>query len=142
MIKLTDKHREIIEEQVAVFELHHSRVRKKTATSRGKRIWRRHCARELLVEDTKDGTAQSMKPMELWVSRDEYQDFSLEDFRKHIYQEKYRQLAGAYWQQKRNKVAHKEHEERVNRMYHEWRDTKLEEDMNDVNELMKDLDLI
>lgn len=43
---------------------------------------------------------------------------------------------------KHNKVSQKEHEEKAKRMYHEWRDTKLEEDMNDVNELMKDLDLI
>ena len=66
----------------------------------------------------------------LWKSREEYQNFTLEDFRKHVYQEEYRQLAGPYWQKKRNKAALKEHEEQVKKMHQEWHYAKWQNDMD------------
>ena len=57
MVKLTDKHRQQIEENIKLFKLHHSKIERKTATSRGKLFWRHHVANDLLVEDFKSGKA-------------------------------------------------------------------------------------
>jgi hypothetical protein len=75
-----------------------------------------------------------MKPKELWTTHGDYQEFSLDDFRKHVYQEKYRQLAGPYWQKKRNKAAMKVHKKAVDKMYVEWQHTKLENDINEITQ--------
>ncbi len=83
---MADKHQKILKEQAGLFELHLSRVPKKKTTSRGKRFWRHPPTRDRLVEDTQNGNACIMKTTDLWVSREEYKDFSLEDFQKHIYQ--------------------------------------------------------
>ena len=85
---------------------------------------------DLLLEDTKNGKAKKLKRKLLWNSREEYQNFTLEDFWKHVYQEKYRQLAGPYWQKKRNKAALKEHEKRVKKMYQEWHHSKWQNNMD------------
>ena len=57
MIKLTDKHRINIKDDVVVFERHHRKIQKKTVTSRGKLFWGHHAANSLLVEDTKNDKA-------------------------------------------------------------------------------------
>lgn len=137
MIKLTDKHRREIHQNIELFKRHRLKFPKNTASSRGKCIWRDHPASNILVCDTKSGNASKVKPKELWKSREEYQDFSLDDFRKHIYQEKYRQLAGPYWQKKRNKAALKDHEKRVEQMQQEWHHAKWVEDMDSVAEKLK-----
>ena len=61
--------------------------------------------------DEEDGTARSMLPRNLWKSRKEYQDFTLKTFRKHIYQERLKQLAAPYWQHKRNEAGEKKRRE-------------------------------
>ena len=134
MIKLTDKHREQIAQQVDAWQRHRMNCPQRTVSSRGKPIWHRHSARGVLVTDTKSGKAGKMKPKELWLSNEHYQDFSLDDFRRHIYQEKYRQLAGPYWQAKRNKIALKEHYKRVEKLYEEWHEAKHEKDMDHLVE--------
>ena len=124
MIKLTDKHRKRLEENVEMFYRHRQIHPMKTISARGKRIWNNHPAKIQLIEDTRSGKASNTKPMELWKSFEPYQDFSLEDFQKHIYQEQYRQIAGPYWQKKHNKAAQKKHKEEVERLYQEWNDAK------------------
>lgn len=54
-------------------------------TSRGYPFWDTHEASKLLEEDEESGKAKMMKPMELWKSRKEYQNFPLILFRKHIH---------------------------------------------------------
>jgi len=50
--------------------------------------WHRSPAFRLLKQDIDDGKHKQMKPKELYESRPEYHtDFTLEEFRKHIYQE-------------------------------------------------------
>lgn len=139
MVKLTDKHRLDIDINVKLFMEHCIIVPKKSVTSRGKLFWSMHSAKDRLAEDTKSGRTKQMKPKELWKSHDDYQDFSLEDFRKHIYQEKYKQLAGPYWQKKRNKIGLKEHEKTVRKLYQEWHHTKWESDMNDLAQQLKEV---
>ena len=73
-----------------------------------------------------------MTPKDLWESQEDYQAFSVDDFQEHIYQERRKQLAGPYWQQKRNKTAMKEREKKVDEMCHKWIQNKWEEDMNDI----------
>ena len=114
-----------------LFDLHRAGRSKRSISSRGKQIWRDHPAKEKLIEDTKSGRAQELKPKELYESCEEYMHFSLEDFRKHVYQEKYRQIAGPYWQQKRNTAALREQEKKVNELFAEWGESKYDEDLTD-----------
>ena len=83
----------------------------KENTVRGYPFWNNHPASDLLEHDEMDGTAQQMKPVKLWKSRPEYQAFPLSVFRKHIYQERMKQIAAPFWQHKRNKAAKKRLEE-------------------------------
>ena len=61
-----------------------------------------------------------MKPKDLWNMRMEYKDFPLSVFRKHVYQERMKQLAAPFWQHKRNKAAEKTNKEEVQQMGDEW----------------------
>jgi hypothetical protein len=134
MIKLTTTHSKQIKIDVEKWQLQRSVTRKTNATSRGKMFWSSHAAKHQLVADMKCGKASEMRPKDLYKSHNAYQDFSLEDFRKHIYQEKYKQLAGPYWQKKRNKLALKEHLKNVERMYSEFLHTNYEETLDAITE--------
>ena len=105
---------------------------KRTVTNRGKPFWNKdHSANNQLRDDTRSGKTKAMKPKELWESNVIYQDFS-SDFRKHIYQEKYKQLAGPYWQKKRNKAALKKHKEEVRKLHEEALHNKYDGEMDDI----------
>jgi hypothetical protein len=134
MVKLTSKHRKQIEEDVQLWKLQRAVTPRKTTTSRNKLFWSSHPAKQQLIEGTKSGKAASMKPKELYQTQSVYQEFSLKDVRKHIYQEKYKQIAGPYWQMKRNKTALKEHLKNVNRMYDEFMHNNYEETLNVITE--------
>ena len=73
-----------------------------------------------------------MRPKELWESHKDYKAFLLDDFRRHIYQERHEQLAGPYWQQQRNTTATKKQEETVDKMCHEWGENEWDGNMNDI----------
>lgn len=116
MKKLTAKRRGLINEEEKSFQrdmlkmVHHT----SDTTSRGVPFWHTHAASKLLKDDIADemyGVTKRVKPMQLWKARPEYQKFPLGIFRKHIYQERTKQLAAPYWQHKRNKNAQKRHEE-------------------------------
>jgi hypothetical protein len=49
--------------------------------------WHKSDAKRLLKQDVDDGKHKAMKPEALYNMREEYQVFSLETFRNHIYQE-------------------------------------------------------
>ena len=132
MVQLTDKHRKQSNDEVKAFERQCLLFPRKSVTSKGKQFWGDHPAKKRLTEDTLSGKAKTLKPKELWKCHADYQAFSLEDFRKHIYQEKYKQLAGPYWQKKRNKIGQKEHEKIVRKLYQEWHDTKFDEDLDEI----------
>lgn len=134
MVELTDRDRRQTDEEVELFRQHCSHCTKRSVTSRGKPFWQDHAANKQLRDDTRSGKAKQMKPKKLWESNIDYQVFSLEDFRKHVYQERYRQLAGPYWQKKRNKAALKAHEDEVQRLHNECLHNKYEGDMNEIVE--------
>lgn len=60
---------------------------KPTHDVRGYPQWDGHEAHRLLKEDIDNGLHKQMKPKELWDTRDEYKEFPLDVFRKHIHQE-------------------------------------------------------
>ena len=49
--------------------------------------WHRSAAAKLLKKDVDEGRNKIMTPLQLWLDRNEYKEFELEVFRKHIYQE-------------------------------------------------------
>ena len=66
-------------------------------TSAGFPFWDTSKARVSLKRDIDEGLHESMRPLELWQSRNEYQEFSLKKFRDHVTQEKRRRKQNAYW---------------------------------------------
>jgi len=61
--------------------------RDNTHDRRGKLIFDRSPAKELLRQDIKDGAYPLLSPMELWNTRPQYKLFDLNVFRGRIYQE-------------------------------------------------------
>ena len=59
--------------------------------------WNTSRAKDLLEEDIDAGNHKQMKPKELWQTRAEYQEFSLDVFRDHIYQAVKARTKKAYW---------------------------------------------
>lgn len=70
-------------------DLYHDRLLhpRPTHNKTGQPEWIEHEAKELLEYDMDDNKHKEMSPQELYNSRLQYQDFSLEVFRGHIYQE-------------------------------------------------------
>jgi hypothetical protein len=54
--------------------------------------WHRSTARKLLIEDISNGKNKTMKPKELYLTREEYKTMDLKTFRNRIYQEVDREL--------------------------------------------------
>jgi hypothetical protein len=65
--------------------------------------WHQSSARLLLKSDTKVGKHKAMKPKELHMTKAEYQEFPLEVFRKHIYQDVDERASRAFRFQKKGK---------------------------------------
>lgn len=61
---------------------------KKTTNHRGEPRWEGGKAEELLLKDMEDGKHLQMKPSELRATRQEYQEYPKQVFRKHIHQAK------------------------------------------------------
>ena len=90
-------------------------------------LWNTHDASDILQKHVADevcGIIDKTTPQKLWKSQEEYQDFPLRIFRKHIYQERQKQLAAPFWQHKRNANAQKKFEE-VDVMLREWAQTQF-----------------
>ena len=54
---------------------------------RGEAVFDMHVAKKMLQQDIKKGKHKIMSPSELWESRNEYMQFTLNKFRQRIYQE-------------------------------------------------------
>jgi hypothetical protein len=107
------------------YECHISRFPRNSLTIRGYPFWDTSCACKLLTEDWLNGNVQSIKPADLWKSREEYKEFPLHIFRAHIYQEKRKQLEGPYWQNKRNILMQKKHNKDVTKLNDKWQMSRL-----------------
>ena len=124
MKKLTRERKHRIKNEEASYHRDMLKIPRKQHTSRGYPFWNSHPASEMLKNDEISGVAIAMKPQQLWKSRKEYQAFPLVVFRKHIYQERTKQLAAPYWQHKRNKNAMKKREDAL-KMMKEWNQNQL-----------------
>jgi len=141
MKRLAAKKKLIIDEDELAFQKDCIYFVSKTITNRGYPFWHKHAASELLKEDAENGITTQMKPADLWASRSEYMDFPLEVFRKHIYQEKYKQLAKPYWQYFRNRMSGKLHELEASKLKEEWQQRHANEGMNLVFEEWKNFNI-
>ncbi len=105
-------------------------------TIRGYPHWDTHPANNLLEKDVKDGKADSMKPMDLRDSREEYKEFPLKVFRNHVSQEKRRQREEAGWVFRRNKKGREKHDEKINQLLDDWDKNMYRKDYEEMFELM------
>ncbi len=101
----------------AAFEKERALFPRNPTTKGGNPFWDRHDAQRLMVEDVKAGRTVQMKPSVLRDTRVEYQDFPLEVFRNHIYQEERKEREAVYWQKKRNDKAKKKHDKEVRQLH-------------------------
>jgi len=131
MKKLTEKRRRLIKEEEDAFHHDMLLLPANEITNRGVPFWNKHSASKLLEQDEASGVAKKMKPKQLWQSRIEYKDFPLSVFRKHIYQERTKQLAAPYWQYKRNQIAKKKFEDAQQEMKR-WDQNQFEGSLNNV----------
>jgi len=102
-----------------------SRNPRNKLTSRGQPFWDTHQANDLLAKDVKSGKASTMTPLILHSTRPEYQEFHLEVFRKHIYQEIQKQEGQQYWLPKRNLIALKAHLAETQEDASKWEEDNL-----------------
>ena len=103
-------------------------------TSRGYPFWHTHLAKSLLEEDVREGRADEMKPKQLWLSRDEYQEFPHPVFCHHVHQEKRKQREQPGWVAKRNKKARKMHEKEMKENKEGWNSRQHKKDINELIE--------
>jgi hypothetical protein len=73
------------EDQLA-FDVHRRNFPYQPFDAQGHRNWHGSRAEELLEEDLAEGLYPDMKPSELYATRAEYQEFTLDVFRGHIHQ--------------------------------------------------------
>jgi len=78
-------------------------------TKRGYPHWNGHPAKAKLVKDVRNGTAEKMLPSKLRETRKSYKEFPVDVFTKRVHAEKSKQMADAFWVQKRNRKALKQH---------------------------------
>lgn len=132
MRALTDKRKLELKADKEIYECHRGRNPRNEFTSRGQPFWDTHKANDLLAKDVRSGKAKNITPLMLYSSRPEYQEFDLDVFRKHIYQEIRKQEGQAYWLVKRNLTALKVHLAEAQVDASKWEDDKLQEDMGHI----------
>jgi hypothetical protein len=138
IVEKTHSRKKLINEEEEAFKAYVRANPRPEFTDRNITFWDTHAADKLLEKDIADGTAGMMASRkDLWLSREEYQAFPLGVFRNHFYQERRKQLAGAYWQYKRNMLAQREHDKQVEEMKDEWHENIAK----DVEEMMGKLNL-
>ncbi len=115
----------IIAEEEAAYEKDCNAHPRAELCSRGYPHWQYHPADKMLREDVKSGLANTKRPLDLWQSRDEYQDFPLDVFRGHIYQESRAQREANYWVPKRNKDAQRARDKEAKQLKEEWKSSSL-----------------
>jgi hypothetical protein len=72
-------------------------------TAAGYPFWDTSAAKTLLETELSCITTNKMKPIDLWMSRPEYQEFPLKVFRCHVNNMKRKTKASAYWENKNNR---------------------------------------
>ena len=110
MAFLTSKRKEPLAREEEMYKRDMTKIPKKDKTSRDVPFWYTHPAAKLIKDQIADELAGKKKrtaPQKLWESRAEYKAFPLSVFRKHLYQDRTRQISAPYWQHRRNKKSQK-----------------------------------
>ena len=123
MKKLVGKKMSQAHGEVVLFREDCSNGPQRETTDRGDPLWQSHSAKRLLKQDFANANGKYLKPMDLWNSRKEYQEFSLNSFRSQMNSLKAKNNTKPFWQHKRNQVAEQMHRE--NKMREEWEESKL-----------------
>ena len=89
--------------------------------SRGNRRYHNHPARQLLVEDIKNGAGKTYfnRPRDLRNTRSEYLEFNPEYFRKQYNRQKQREIEEVGWQHRRNVRGAKKNLARLDKLQNE-----------------------
>lgn len=124
--------RKRIEDEEKDFEQHCKNIPHNKVTDRGEPFWYIHPAKAFLIEDVESGLAYDIKPAALRETRDEYKEFKLKTFRKHVDQEKERQRAAPYWRYKRNIAARQQIEKEREEMRIQWTVDRLGEKLGSI----------
>ena len=141
LMEAVSKRKKIVKEDERIFQLEQTRFPRKARTTTGKHFWDKHPANELLHEDVENGTADLVKPIKLRDTRNEYQDFDTRVFCDHVQQEKRAQRENPYWIPKRNRDALAKHFEEVEALKSEFDTRHLEEELEEVDDLFKNLEI-
>ena len=86
---------------------------RKSVTKNGYPHWNKHPAKKHLEKDIRNGTAKSLCPKELRMTRSSYQKFPERVFCTRVQAERRKQREAAFWVDKRNKKARRRHDEEV-----------------------------
>ena len=78
-------------------------IQRREGTPRVYPRWDLHQAKSLLRKDIQQKLHEKIKPELLRMTRPEYQEFPLNIFRKHIYQEDVAQRGRSYWMHRKKK---------------------------------------
>ena len=127
MRSLTSKRKEALAKEEEMYEQDLSKLPKNDKRCRGLPFWHTHPAAKLLEDDIAkemSGEREKCKPVKLQATREEYKVFPLPIFRKHIYQERTRQLSAPYWQHRRN-MNGREKRETSDEILKEWSDVQI-----------------
>jgi len=100
-------------------------------------LWHKHPAMRLLEQDIKDGLHEGLAPLQFQATRPEYEEFDIEIFRKHIYQEQRKQREMPMKVAKRNKLASAKYKKEVEEELARWHaDQGYNEVVNEMADLM------
>jgi hypothetical protein len=122
---------------------------KPTHNHRGEPNWDAHAAKQFLCDDLINGEDADLTAHEFRRTRPEYKEFTLEIFRRHIYQEQRRQRFINWLEHKRNKTEEKRKKRvakarrEVAKAHRENPDIELQQDVMilvEVNEQAQDPD--
>ena len=110
----------VVQEDIRLIQAELAALKLSDITKRGYPHWHTHAANKLLADDVKLGRNGGMKPLSFRTTRDEYEEFPLGVFRRHIYQEQRKQREMPLKIAKRNQLGRKKYEQEVEAETARW----------------------
>ena len=110
----------VVQEDIRLIQAELAALNLSDKTMRGYPHWHTHAANKLLADDLKFGRNGDMKPLSFRNTRDEYKNFPLQVFRRHIYQEQRKQRELPLKIAKRNQLGRKKYEHEVEAEAARW----------------------
>ena len=118
----------ILEEEAA-FKQEELAYPRNPLTIRNYPHWQYEPECEMMKEDVRSGLAYRLSPLELRVTREEYQQYPQIVFCGHIHAEKRAQREADFWTSKRNKDAQRQRDKEDKQMQEDWEQDMHDEDM-------------